>query len=142
MKRPLLILAVSLSMIFFPPADTTTAQSPSSSGPAPFIWDTHNHLVGRSDHGLLGLDQQQVVVDLYKLVLPDWDQIQNLKGHPEVGMELALFICRKFQEFDRQHHPSCMPAGAWMNYGFSVNRELDPWAISFENCTPMYFGKS
>ena len=87
-------------------------------------------------------NQQQVVVDLYKLVLPDWDQIQRLKGHPEVGMELALFICRKFQDFDRQHHPSCIPAGAWMNWGFSVNRELDPWGISFENCTPMYFVKS
>jgi hypothetical protein len=79
-------------------------------------------------------NQQQVVVDLYKLVLPDWDQIQSLNGHPEVGMELALFICRKFQDFDRQHHPNCMPGGAWLNWGFSVNRDLDPWAISFENC--------
>jgi len=79
-------------------------------------------------------NQQDVIVDLYKLVLPDWDQIQSLKGHPEVGMELALFICRKFQDFDRQHHPGCMPAGAWMNYGFSVNRELDPWGIAFDRC--------
>jgi hypothetical protein len=77
-------------------------------------------------------NQQDVIVDLYKLVLPDWDQIQRLKGHPEVGIELALFICRKFQDFDRQHHPNCMPGGAWMNYGFSVNRELDHWEIAFD----------
>jgi hypothetical protein len=79
-------------------------------------------------------NQQDVIVDLYKLVLPDWDQIQSLKGHPEVGIELALFICRKFQDFDRQHHPNCMPGGIWLNFGFSVNRSLEPWGISFENC--------
>jgi hypothetical protein len=87
-------------------------------------------------------NHQDVIVDLYKLVLPDWDQIQSLKGHPEVGMELALFICRKFQDFDRKHHPNCMEGGAWLNWGFSVNRSLEPWGISFDNCTPMYFGKS
>lgn len=83
-------------------------------------------------------NQQDVVVDLYRLVLPDWDQIQNLKGYPEIGMELALFICRRFQEFDRCHHPNCMPGGAWLNWGFSVNRSLDPWGISLEKCTPIF----
>jgi hypothetical protein len=31
-----------------------------------------------------------------------------------------------------------MPAGAWMNSGFSVNRELSPWEIGFENCSVVY----
>ena len=79
-------------------------------------------------------NQQHVVVDLYRLVLPDWDQIEKLKGHPQVGMEFSYFIFHKFQDFDREHHPNCMPAGAWLNWGFSTNRDLDPWRISFENC--------
>jgi hypothetical protein len=27
-----------------------------------------------------------------------------------------------------------MPGGAWLNWGFSVNRELDPWEIDFDYC--------
>lgn len=83
-------------------------------------------------------NQQDVIVDLYRLVLPDWDQIQSLQGYPKIGKELALFICRHFQEFDRNHHPNVMPGGAWLNWGFSVSNTLAPWDISFENCVAVF----
>lgn len=86
----------------------------------------------RHDH------QEHVLIDLYRMVFPDWDRIRKIRGYPEAGSELWKFICRRFQEFDRTRHPDCLPGGAWMNTGFSVNRKIGPWDIGFENCTLIY----
>jgi hypothetical protein len=83
-------------------------------------------------------DQHYAIVGVYRLVIPDWDEIEKLVGHPEAGMELCLFICQQCMEFDRIYHPKCMPGGAWLNWGFSSNSDLDPWGMSFEKCTPIY----
>lgn len=85
--------------------------------------------------------QEQVLVELYKLVFPDWDQIEKIHGYPSVGEALWLFISSQFHEFDRIHHPASMPGGAWVNLGFSVDRNLSPWEIGFDNCTIEYFDK-
>jgi hypothetical protein len=79
--------------------------------------------------------QRDVIVALYQLVIPDWYRIERLSGHPQVGHELWLFVCRLFQEFDRKHHPNCLPAGAWLNWGFSGCSDLPPWGISFRFCS-------
>ena len=86
----------------------------------------------KSDH------QEQVLIGLYRMAFPDWDQISRIKGYPEVGNEMWLYVCRLFQKFDHDHHPHCMPGGAWMNTGFSVNHKLEGWEISFENCQVEY----
>jgi hypothetical protein len=78
--------------------------------------------------------QKNVLADLYKLVLPDWDNIQKVEGYPEAGRELSIFISKQFIQFDRKHHPECMAGGAWMNTGFSVSGNLGPWQISLRNC--------
>ena len=78
--------------------------------------------------------QKNIMVDLYKLVLPDWEKIEKIEGYPEAGRELSIFISKQFMQFDRKHHPDCMAGGAWMNTGFSVNGNLDPWQISLRNC--------
>jgi hypothetical protein len=82
--------------------------------------------------------QQQVLIGLYQMVFPDWDQIFKIHGYPNTGEDLWKFICRQFQEFDRTHHPNCMPGGIWMNNGFSANHVLEDWEISFENCLVEY----
>lgn len=82
--------------------------------------------------------QEKVLINLYKLVFPQWDCITKIEGYPEAGCDLWKFICRLFQEFDHKHHPDCMPGGLWMNTGFSVNTELQPWEVSFENCRVKY----
>jgi hypothetical protein len=82
--------------------------------------------------------QEEVLIDLYKMVLPDWDFIKRVDGFPQAGNDLWQFICRCFQEFDSRNHPDVMPAGAWMNSGFSVNRELSPWEIGFKKCSVVY----
>ncbi len=85
-------------------------------------------LFQKNDH------QQKVLMDLYKLVFPDWDQIESIDGHPEVNEDLWKFICRLFQEFDCLHHPVCLPGGAWMNWGFIANKELSAFEIHLNHC--------
>jgi len=79
--------------------------------------------------------QTDVLVDIYKLILPDWDQIESIEGHPEAGRDLCKFICNLFIEFDHKYHPKVFKGGIWLNNGFSANSNVKPWEISFENCT-------
>ena len=72
--------------------------------------------------------QEEVLIDLYKMVFPEWDQIDKVEGFPAAGNDLWRFICLCFQEFDRR----------WMNSGFSVNHELSPWEIGFKKCSVVY----
>jgi hypothetical protein len=73
-------------------------------------------------------------VAIYKLVMPDWDNIEKIHGFPEAGNDLWKFICRQFIAFDEKHHPNVFKGGIWMNSGFSSNGHLDPWEISFDSC--------
>lgn len=82
--------------------------------------------------------QQAALVELYKLVLPDWERIRQVNGYPEAGEALWHFICSKFQDFDRRHHHRVMPGGAWLNLGFSSRKDLPEWEVSFENCSLTY----
>ena len=82
--------------------------------------------------------QTDVINDLYALIFPDWQEITAVHGHPEAGEELWKFICRSFCKFDKQHHPKVLPAGAWLNWGFSCNKELPPWDVCFDNCSVDY----
>ena len=82
--------------------------------------------------------QRDVLIELYKLVFPEWDEIARIKGYPEVGNDMWLFVCGFFQKFDQHHHPGCLPGGAWMNTGFSVNHNLEGWEIKFDNCEVEY----
>jgi len=86
------------------------------------IFKKHNH-------------QTDVLIDIYKMILPDWDSIKEIDGHPEAGHSLWTFICNQFIEFDHKYHPKVFKGGIWLNTGFSANSNLKPWEISFENCT-------
>ena len=89
-------------------------------------------IFNRHDH------QEDVLIELYKLMLPEWERILKVIGYPEVGNELWRYVCRLFQEFDHKHHPDSMPGGMWMNTGFSANSKLSPWEVSFRNCHVEY----
>jgi len=69
-----------------------------------------------------GKDHQvNVAVDLYKIIFPDWEKIEKVEGWPTVDKEtVQRHIFRKFQEFDRKHHPEVMQGGLWLNNGFST----------------------
>ena len=82
--------------------------------------------------------QDQVLIDIYKMVLPEWDNIKIVHGHPKVGNELWKFICRCFLDFDRKYHPNVMHSGIWFNTGFSACSDIGPWEISFDDCAVEY----
>ena len=82
--------------------------------------------------------QEEVMVNLYRMVFPQWDRIAQINGFPEIGRELWTLIFLLFREFDRKHHPYSVPGGAWMEFGFSDNQDLMPWQISFDCCTIEY----
>lgn len=69
--------------------------------------------------------QADVMIGIYKMVIPDWDNIKKLLGWPTVNNTTWKWICEKFIAFDHKHHPDVMAGGCWMNSGFSIeNRDL------------------
>lgn len=80
-------------------------------------------------------DQQDVLVALYRLVFPDWDDIERLDGHPAVNDRTWTAICRLFIEFDQAHHPNVLAGGLWLNSGFSSGHKLGDWEVSLESVT-------
>lgn len=79
-------------------------------------------------------NQSDILIDIYKLALPDWDQIEMIDHSPEAGQDLWEFICKQFIDFDRRNHPEVFNGGIWLNNGFSSKGNVNPWEISFENC--------
>jgi hypothetical protein len=82
--------------------------------------------------------QNSVIVKLYKMLFPDWENIIRIEGFPAVGKALDEYIFNLFIEFDQKHHPSVFNGGAWIDKGFSTNENLEPWEISLENCKVIY----
>ena len=85
--------------------------------------------------------QDEALIEIYKLALPEWDTIEKVHGYPEIGNEFWKFVCREFIEFDRKHHPDVFAGGIWLNTGFQSNSELDPWELSFLHCRVDYLEK-
>ena len=73
--------------------------------------------------------QADVLLDLYKLVIPDWDNIAKLVSWPSCNDKIWQFICQKFIEFDKYHHRDCIAGGAWMNSGFGIDNTLPDWTV-------------
>ena len=81
--------------------------------------------------------QQDVIVSIHKKFIPDWDDIENISGHPTCGKIMSVWLFEKFIEFDQKHHPEIMAGGAWMNWGFSTDEKMG-WEVSLESCTFTY----
>ena len=99
------------------------------------IRDLQHHLqriFENSDH------QESALVNLYKMLFPDWEKIQRIEGYPEVGQGVWDYICNLFIEFDQKNHPECFKGGLWVNNGFASNDCLPPWMISLEKCRVVY----
>ena len=79
--------------------------------------------------------QSEVLVEIYKLFFPDWDNIIAIEGHPTCDEEMWKFICEKFIIFDGKYHPGVMQGGLWLNMGFSGNKEMKPWTVNISTCT-------
>ena len=78
-------------------------------------------------------DQGYVLIDLYRLVFPDWDRIDKITYSPKIGKRFWRWICRQFIDFDTKYHPEIMHGGIWFNQGFSSDDKLSDWEISFKD---------
>ena len=79
-------------------------------------------------------NQGDVLIDLYKLALPDWDRIEKVTYSPKISKRFWRWICQLFIDFDNEHHPDIFKGGIWFNQGFSSDGKLSDWEISFNEC--------
>lgn len=79
-------------------------------------------------------DQHEVLIGLYRLVFPYWDQITELKGYPSISDRTWEEIAELSIAFDRIHHPDVIAGGNWMNRGFAIDDTLHDWIISLASC--------
>ena len=79
-------------------------------------------------------NQGDVLIDLYKLALPDWDRIEKVTYSPKISKRFWRWICQLFIDFDKEHHPDVFKGGIWFNQGFSSDGKLSDWEISFNEC--------
>lgn len=80
-------------------------------------------------------DQADVLVGIYKMVFPAWDNIEKIDGWPKCGKPLWIWVCDKFMDFDKKYHPHVFSGGIWMNNGFSVDESLGDFEVSTEGVT-------
>jgi hypothetical protein len=82
--------------------------------------------------------QERALIELYRMVIPDWDHLERLEGFPVVGQEMWKYICQLFIDLDQRLHPEIFKGGLWMNAGFSSSGDLGPWEISMDRCRFIY----
>ena len=82
--------------------------------------------------------QESALIGIYKLVFPDWEEIKQIEGFPQIGRELWGYIANLFIDFDQCHHVQVFKGGLWVNNGFGSSDKLDGWEISLENCKVIY----
>jgi hypothetical protein len=79
-------------------------------------------------------DQGAVLLAIYRLVFPAWDDIEQIEGWPSVNDTTWKAIARLFMNFDAWHHPGVLAGGCWMNSGFSTmhGAKLRDWEVSLQ----------
>ncbi len=73
--------------------------------------------------------QADVLIALYRIAIPKWDDVVEVKGYPAVSNATWHEICRQFISFDCIHHPDVMHGGLWMSQGFTVKEQMPDWKI-------------
>ncbi len=75
--------------------------------------------------------QADVFTALYRLLYPNFNQIEYLEGHPQAGAAVSEYIWQAFIKFDQTHHPEVLAGGLWMSRGWSTttNAEVAPWSV-------------
>ena len=82
--------------------------------------------------------QEAALISLYKMLFPDWDQIERIEGYPVVGRGMWQYIGNLFIHFDQEHHPQVLNGGLWLNQGFSSSEKIGDWEISMDQCRVIY----
>ena len=64
------------------------------------------------------MTSRNAVIELHRLVVPDWDRVRKLKGFVRCSQECARKLCRLAIEADEARKVD-FPGGAWLNWGWS-----------------------
>jgi len=81
--------------------------------------------------------QSDVLVGLYRMAYPDYDQIAKIDGWPTINQKTWMTIAGLFRDFDIEHHPEVMSGGCWLNTGFSTlaaTEDLKDWEVDLTTC--------
>lgn len=81
---------------------------------------------------------QEALIEIYKLVLPDIDSIRRIERHPVCDKNLWIYIWRLFVQLDRKLHPQEFAGAVWINKGFAMNSGLPSWSINLSDCKAVY----
>ncbi len=79
-------------------------------------------------------DQIEVLTGIYKLYIPDTENVIEMYGWPSCGFSLYWFIANHFKRFDFEHHPKILPGHLWLVKGFTEDPQLDDWAVDLSTC--------
>ena len=74
----------------------------------------------------------EVVLEVYKFFIPEFDQVKSINGWPTISPELSDFLFDQFVNMPKQ--PGVLNGGAWMNAGFSKGDKLSGLNVDFSKC--------
>src|SRR5438105_4423522 len=79
--------------------------------------------------------QEDYLVGIYRLVFPNWDDIETIHRWPSCNSETWGMICRMAMAWDELNCPEVLAGGAWMNNGFSSDNNIKQnWRVSTRKC--------
>ena len=90
--------------------------------------------------------QGDYISNLYKLVIPKWDDVTQVDGYPRVNKATQTYILEKAMAWDKADiaaslkddpywHPY-MAGGQWgLNVGWSNNDEMPDWVVDMSKVT-------
>ena len=68
------------------------------------------------------MQQSDYVLGLYRLAVPDFDQVPGPVPYPKVPKDVHAYIFHKAIAWDKAHVPNVMAGGAWLCCGFSAEQ--------------------
>jgi hypothetical protein len=76
-----------------------------------------------------GITMIEALSNLYRYAVPDWDNIEKVRGFPRLNGKTTEYIFSIVSELDRP---------LWINKGFSSDYKLPEWTIDLSNVTITY----
>lgn len=75
--------------------------------------------------------QADVLIALYKSLYGQrlWDDIKSFTGWPKAGPEVHQYVLECFIRFDKAYHRRVFAGSLWMNQGWSMDQNLEPWEV-------------
>ena len=83
-------------------------------------------------------NQLNILINLYKIAFPCYDNIKKLHNWPTVGKQTSNYLFEKFIQFDKKIHPEIFAGGLWLNNGFSSDNDIPDWLIDNSKCEIIY----